>query len=213
MIPPLPDYRPLEEELSMIPPSPLAGIGLYCRMDYDRRHFSYLARYNRGVNAALLGLLASLPAEELSKPHGSHFGSIQGIMDHIISCDINWLRRFRELFGADEPLKRPRLSPPGHVWTSYVFPLVEEYARERAAVDAIFVDWISAADTSRFGEVLAYADSHGTPRRYFVREALDHVFNHQTHHRGQISQILDELGIEHDYSNLLDAAESPGEPA
>jgi uncharacterized damage-inducible protein DinB len=180
-------------------------------MDHDRSHFAFLARYNRETNGALSGLLAALPPSELSKPRGSYFGSIQGLLDHVIMCDINWLRRFRELFGGDEPLNRPRLSPPGHAWTTFEFPIFEEFARERAVVDAIFEDWIALADTARFGEVLAYSDSHGLPRRYCAREALDHVFNHQTHHRGQVSQILDELGIQHDYSNLLGSASPVGE--
>jgi uncharacterized damage-inducible protein DinB len=178
-------------------------------MDYDRSHFSYLARYNRGANEYLVGRLAALPAPELSKPRGSYFGSLQGVLDHIIMCDINWLRRFRILFQDDEALNRPRLAPPGSDWTKFEFPLFDEYRRERAVVDAIFMDWIGAADTTRFGEVLAYSDSEGRPKRYRLREALDHVFNHQTHHRGQVSQILDEMGIEHDYSNLIGFAESP----
>jgi uncharacterized damage-inducible protein DinB len=180
-------------------------------MDYDRRHFAYLARYNRAANESLVGYLASLPAGEVTKPRGSYFGSIQGILDHVIMCDINWLRRFRGLFAADEALNRPRLAPSGHAWTEYEFPVFDEYMRERAAVDSIFEDWIALADASRFGEVLAYSDSHGQPKRYYFRDALDHVFNHQTHHRGQVSQILDELGIKHDYSNLIGSAESPAD--
>ncbi len=180
-------------------------------MDYARSHFAYLARYNRGANTALVGHLSALPASEISKPRGSYFGSIQGILDHTIMCDINWLRRFRELFASDEPLNRPRLAPAGHAWTVFEFPVFEEFRRERAVVDAIFEDWVALADTDRFGEVLAYSDSHGSPRRYYMHEALDHVFNHQTHHRGQVSQILDELGIEHDYSNLVGCAAAPGE--
>jgi uncharacterized damage-inducible protein DinB len=179
-------------------------------MDYDRRHFSLLARYNREANEAMIAHLSSLGAEELAAPRGSHFGSIQGILDHVIMCDINWLRRFRELFSRDEPLNRPRLSPPGHAWTKFEFPDFGEYRRERAVVDAVFEDWVAAADTSRFGEVLAYRDSHDLPRRYYFRDALDHVFNHQTHHRGQVSQLLDQLGVEHDYSNLIGSAELPG---
>ena len=178
-------------------------------MDYDRRHFSYLARYNRRANEAMIGHLAALKAGETALPRGSFFGSIQGILDHVMSGDINWLRRFRELFGGDEPLTRARLSPSGHVWKTYEFPDFGDYRRERALVDAIFIDWIALADTARFGEVLAYNDSHGIPKRYYVRDALDHVFNHQTHHRGQVSQILDELGVEHDYSNLVNSAEIP----
>ena len=178
-------------------------------MDYDRRHFSYLARYNRSANEAMIAHLAELKAGETALPRGSFFGSIQGILDHVMSGDINWLRRLRELFGKDEPLTRARLSPPGYAWTAYEFPDFADYRRERALVDAIFTDWIALADTSRFGEVLAYKDSHGIPKRYYVRDALDHVFNHQTHHRGQVSQILDELGVKHDYSNLIGVAELP----
>jgi uncharacterized damage-inducible protein DinB len=178
-------------------------------MDYDRRHFALLAGYNRFANEQLIENLASLPQGALSAPRGSHFGSIQGILDHVIMCDINWLRRFRELFAKDEPLNRPRLRPEGHAWTVFEFPDFGEYRRERAIVDAIFADWIAMADTSRFGEVLSYRDSHDQPLRWYFRDALEHVFNHQTHHRGQVSQILDELGIEHDWSNIIGVAEVP----
>jgi uncharacterized damage-inducible protein DinB len=178
-------------------------------MDYDRRHFALFAAYNRFANEQLVLNLAALPAGELQKPRGSHFGSIQGLLDHVIMCDINWLRRFRELFPKDEPLNRPRLQPSGHAWTKFEFPDFEDYRRERALVDAIFEDWVAMADTGRFGEILSYRDSHDMPLRYYFRDALDHVFNHQTHHRGQVSQILDELGVEHDWSNIIGVADVP----
>jgi uncharacterized damage-inducible protein DinB len=178
-------------------------------MDFDRRHFSLLARYNRDANIVLLDLLSGVSSDELCRERGSYFGSIQGILDHIIAGDINWLRRFRELFGKDEPLNRDRLLPAGHEWTLYVFPGFGEYSRARSEVDAVFIDWIRIADTSRFGEVLRYKDSHGNARRYYFREILDHVFNHQTHHRGQVSQILDEMGVKHDFSNILGSLEIP----
>jgi uncharacterized damage-inducible protein DinB len=180
-------------------------------MDYDRRHFSYLARYNRASNEALVSLLDKLPPADIGAARGSYFGSIRGILDHLIMCDINWLRRFREIFPSLEPLNRPRLSPPGHAWTVFEFPDYAEFRIERAKVDTIIVDFVEAADTKRFGEVLAYSDSHGIARRYYFRDALEHVFNHQTHHRGQLSQILDELGVEHDYSNLIGVADAPAD--
>lgn len=178
-------------------------------MDLERRHFTQLARYNRSVNRALVESLLQLPAGTLVEPRGAYFRSIQGILDHLITCDINWLRRFRELFPDAEPLSRPRLAPAGHAWKNFSFPDFAEFRRERTVVDDLFVDWIALADVSRFGEVLSYRDSHDKPLRYFFRDALSHVFNHQTHHRGQLSQILDELEIEHDWSNLIGVAEIP----
>lgn len=178
-------------------------------MDYDRHHFSILARYNAAANRALFGHVAALGEEAYSAPRGSFFGSIGGILTHLISADINWLRRFRELFPAEPSLGHSRLEPAGHVWTKYAFDGFDGLASQRSVVDGIFESFVAGADTARFGEILAYSDSGGNPRRYVFREALDHVFNHQTHHRGQVSQILDELGVEHDFSDILDVLETP----
>jgi uncharacterized damage-inducible protein DinB len=179
------------------------------RMNPEQRHFAYLARYNRSANAQLLGHLEPLSADEIAKPRGSYFGSLQGILNHVLTADINWLRRFRDVFPTCEPLTRASLQPAGHTWKVYEPATFADYCRERAAVDAIFEDWIALADVSRFGEVTVYLDSHGKPRRFYVRDALDHVFNHQTHHRGQASQVLDEMGVVHDFSNLVAVAEIP----
>lgn len=171
--------------------------------NYERTHFTTLARYNAKANETLYGLLAALPGEEFEKPHGSYFISIKGILSHLITADINWLRRFRENFGDMELFSHPRLAPAGHAWTVYEFVSLRELARDRVVVDGLYSRFATEAGLERFGEALAYADSHGNPRRYVFRQILDHVFNHQTHHRGQVSQILDELGVEHDFSNIL----------
>ena len=178
-------------------------------MDYAQKHFQYLARYNKAANEAMVAHLSKLESAAMAAPRGSYFGSIQGILDHLITCDINWLRRFRELYLDASTLDVPRLAPAGHAWKEFAFPDFGEFRRERASVDSIIVGWLAEADPRRFGEVLVYRDSHDHPKRYILGEAMDHFFNHQTHHRGQVSQILDELGIEHDYSNLLDSAEIP----
>ncbi len=163
------------------------------------------------ANESLYSLVASLPAEAIGAPRGSFFDSIEGILRHTLTCDINWLRRFRGLFPELQALKAPRLEPAGSTWTRYEFGSFSELAEQRVLVDGLLHDFVGSAPLDRFGAVLSYADSHGTPRRYFFRDALDHVFNHQTHHRGQVSQILDELKVEHDFSNLLDACEIPVE--
>ncbi len=177
--------------------------------DYDRRRFILLARYNALSNETLNGILSALPREELTRPRGAYFGSIMGTLGHLLSCDENWLRRFRELCGSGAPLDHPRLEPDGHVWRPAAFTTFEEFISERQTVDGIFVEWAATVDTALFDRTLAYADSEGKPLRYQFRDAAEHVFNHQTHHRGQVSQLLDELGIKHDFSDLLNAAEIP----
>lgn len=179
-------------------------------INHDRRRFTTLARYNRSTNEALFKLFADLPKGVFDAERPCYFGSLRGIVKHLLISDINWMRRFREIFGSKTPLDHPRFAPEGHVWTKYDFEGgFEGLLKERKLVDGLIQDFAASADTDRFGEVLAYADSQGNPRRYYFRDALEHFFNHQTHHRGQASQILDELGVEHDFSNLLDVAELP----
>lgn len=178
-------------------------------IDHDRRRFVLLARYNALENESLNRLLADLPREELSKPRGAYFGSILGTLGHLLSCDENWLRRFRELCGTGAPLDHGRLEPAGHVWRPADFDGFEGFAAARSAVDGIFAQWAATVDTALFDRTLAYRDSFDAPLRYVFREAAEHVFNHQTHHRGQVSQMLDELGVKHDFSDLLNAAETP----
>jgi len=180
-------------------------------MDYIHRHFGYLARYNRTANEQLLTHLADLPTGELAKPRGSYYSSIQGLLGHVLTADINWLKRLRKQFASDEPLTRPTLTPPGPATTPYSFPELDAYRHDRAALDTIFEDWIALADPARLNAVLAYSDLRGNPRRYVVSDVLDHVFNHQTHHRGQVSQILDEMGVANDFSNLISVAEIPAD--
>ncbi len=177
------------------------------RTHFERAHFAILARYNGQANRELFDLLAALPPEEFTADHKSYFHSLKGILNHLLTCDINWMRRFREVFGAASPLDHPRLEPAGHAWTIYKCDTLSELRRERETVDRLLSAFVERADYARFGERLRYSDSHGTAREYTFREVLDHVFNHQTHHRGQVSQILDELGVEHDYSNILGVLE------
>jgi uncharacterized damage-inducible protein DinB len=49
-------------------------------------------------------------------------------------------------------------------------------------------------------------DYQNSKRREFTQkrwQALLHVFNHQTHHRGQVAQVLDEHGMENDVPNII----------
>jgi hypothetical protein len=56
-------------------------------------------------------------------------------------------------------------------------------------------------DLSKF---LDYKDSHGDPHHQEFGLVVLHVFNHQTHHRGMVSIYLEEMGVQNDYSNIMD---------
>ena len=75
--------------------------------------FQNLARHNERANQELYESLAHLTGHARRRDMGSWFGSLHGILNHIIICDINWLRRYRALEPDAPVLNDPALDPPG----------------------------------------------------------------------------------------------------
>jgi len=65
----------------------------------------------------------------------------------------------------------------------------------RVEEDSRIIAFVQPLDESAFEEVWEYRTSNGTPQRQRRREILAHLFNHETHHRGQAHAILTVLGV------------------
>jgi len=160
------------------------------------------ARYSRHANEVLFGVLESLKEESLSEEAGSFFGSILGLLNHNLVAGINWLNRFRH-----SGLSLPFLDTPALdiQYPGFGKPLhhgLKELRDHQTDVDRLFLTLTEELTEPMMGTVIVYTKPDGEEVRRVAWQALLHVFNHQTHHRGQISQILDSRGVEHDFSNL-----------
>ncbi len=145
-------------------------------------YFSTLARYHVWATARLLGALAPLRDDNYRRDVGLFFKSIHGTLSHLLVGEHIWFPRFSE--GAS-----PRLA------------LNAELEPDRRALDARLragtVRWgplIAAIDASRFSGTLDYTTTRGVPASLPFAATLGHVFNHGTHHRGQITAALTALG-------------------
>jgi uncharacterized damage-inducible protein DinB len=165
--------------------------------------FQNQARYNQRANRELFGHLAYLTGRARHRDTGSWFGSIHGIQNHLIICDINWLRRYRPLAPDSPVLKDPALDPPNLSWNHALHDGFTGLREHRAKIDHLIRAWFDAFPPSRYHEVFAYQDSAGKTLTAMAGRAFEFLFSHQTHHRGQISQILDTLGLP---NNLADNA-------
>jgi uncharacterized damage-inducible protein DinB len=169
---------------------------------YDlQQTFCSLARYNERANLEMFEVLAGLTGRARRRDTGSWFGSLLGILNHIIICDINWLRRYRPLSPGSPVLNDPALDPPNLSWDHDLHGDFRGLREHRARVDVLIRSWFEAFPTSRCNEVFSYSDSAGTNRKAVAAQAFEFLFLHQAHHRGQISQILDNLGLP---NNLAD---------
>jgi uncharacterized damage-inducible protein DinB len=165
--------------------------------------FVLLAEYNATTNGEVLEILRGVPAEDLDRNLGSFFGSILGIMNHILVSDVAWLRRFStavaELAQLEQGLPRVEVKK----LTDVIWPDLGTFSPVRQQVDTLIMHGFQVLPEERFTAVLRYRNWRGEEQEKIAWKAFLHFFNHQTHHRGQVSALLDRLSVKNDYSNLI----------
>ena len=178
---------------------------------YDlKQSFQNLARYNQRVNQEMYEILSSLTDRARKKDVGSWFGSIHSVLNHLIICDLNWLRRYRSLSPDSPVLTDPRLDPPNLSWEHDLHDNFASLWKDRAVVDERIRAWFDEFPLSRYDENFQYRDSVGKLRNALAGAAFEFLFLHQTHHRGQISQILDNIGLPNNFADNGAYLEGPG---
>jgi uncharacterized damage-inducible protein DinB len=148
-----------------------------------KRHFAMMAGYNRWANGRLYNMAAALPDELLRKSVGVYFKSLLGTLNHLLTADRIWMSRLEGR--GDHPNKLDAL-------------IHEELAPLRAARDAEdqrIVNFVEALGETDFEKPWSYRTLNGTPQQQPLRDILAHLFNHQTHHRGQAHAALTLLGV------------------
>src|SRR5690606_33942597 len=146
-------------------------------------HFTQLARYHAWATARLLDAVALLPEDGYRRGVGLFFGSLHGTLNHLLVAEhLLWFVRFAE--GAS-----PRVA------------LDAEVERDRARLDARLrtgaARWeplIASWPAARWEGSLDYTTMRGVQASLPFAATLVHVFNHGTHHRGQITAALTSMG-------------------
>lgn len=148
-----------------------------------KQHFMMLAAYNQWANNRIYDAAAELTDEEFSRDVGAFFGSMMGTLNHLLVTDRIWMKRFTG--EGDAP---SRLDAILHK----AFPVLRTM---RENEDRRILDWIEPLDAKALAGRFTYmtaTDMRTISQR--LPPALDHLFNHQTHHRGQAHMILTILG-------------------
>jgi uncharacterized damage-inducible protein DinB len=167
-------------------------------------HYSALAHYNTWMNERLYGVCATLPDAERTRDRGAFFRSIHGTLNHLLLTDRAWLGRFtgdpaiaesRDAAGMPIPFSG-RLDQE-------LYADFDLLRRERAQTDAAIEAWVADLDEERLGAQIAYRSSKGERHAHPLWWAVLHFFNHQTHHRGQVTTLLTQLGHDPGVTDLI----------
>jgi uncharacterized damage-inducible protein DinB len=153
--------------------------------------FQSIARYNKSVSNILIGLLEKMTPEERNREFDTYHKSILGMMSHVLRSDSKWLVRFHQLKDDNFNEVVSKLEDP-----SNIIPL-------RRETDDRIIRLIESWRTRDFNENVEIEFGKGKIKKELWKLILQ-WFNHQTHHRGGISVLLDMQGIENDYSGMID---------
>ncbi|MGH7002668.1 MAG: DinB family protein, partial [Alphaproteobacteria bacterium] len=156
--------------------------------DYART----LAAYNRWMNGTVYAAAARLSDAERKRDLGAFFKSLHGTLNHILVGDRMWMGRL-----TGQPVSFPSLAHE-------LCAGFDELRRERAVTDDAIDAFVETLTPERNAGPLRYRTAINPRNAAFpFGFVLTHFFNHQTHHRGQATTLLMQLGVDPGLTDLL----------
>lgn len=160
--------------------------------------YGWMARYNRWMNEKLYAVCAELSDEARKEDRRAPFTSIHGTLNHLLLADRVWLGRFT---GAPFPAR----SLDQELYADF-----DELRRERVKTDDEIEAWVNGLTDEALAAPFRFT-SMMNPQTFEgpLWFTVAHFFNHQTHHRGQLTTLLEQAGADFGVTDLLRLPDSP----
>jgi uncharacterized damage-inducible protein DinB len=163
------------------------------------------ALYNQAADKAFLSILNGLSNDEREQDRGSYYKSLSGLAAHILGGTAHMLTMFKDATAQNAAAAKAlaaleAITPPPQG------PLSEAQWKQLAAgieaADAAHIDFVKALTEEDLKSPVKVAWYKGNPDSVPLFFMLNQITTHGTHHRGQISQALDALKIDNNYSGM-----------
>lgn len=154
--------------------------------------FRLKADYNRWMNQKLYAVCAAIPDEARRRDLGAFFRSIHGTLNHLLLVDRLWLGR---ITGDAFPIR----SLDQELYEGF-----EALKRERERTDATIGALVDELQPAHLAQPVSYTS--------FLKQesvtlplglVLTHLFHHQTHHRGQVTALISQLGYDVGVTDMI----------
>lgn len=153
-------------------------------------YFQLMAQYNYWMNGKIYAICDGIPDSERKRDQGAYFSSIHGTLNHILFGDLAWMGRFTE-------------TPTKYRIGEEIYSDYEELRKRRVDMDRIIIDWTQDLTEEWLASIFEFTSmADGKTRKMPARILVTHMFNHQTHHRGQLTTILNQMGIDSGITDL-----------
>ena len=164
-----------------------------------------LTKYNREANFKAVKILEGMTEEERYADRKAYFKSLHGLLDHIATSAI-FYQRILKTNNPDLPSLSHKYSDFKYERGKIGFPDFAELKSAVQTLDESYIQTVNQLTEEDLTKQFTYESPYGvmklTPALTILR-----IVNHGTHHRGQISQILDAMNIENDFSRIAESYE------
>ncbi|GAB1262714.1 DinB family protein [Aurantivibrio plasticivorans] len=169
----------------------------------DKSTLTLFAQYNQLMNEKVYAAAKSLGTPIVTNDYNAFFRSILGTLNHILVADIIWLTRF-----ANHPAQFRALNiiadfPKPTSLDQIIYDDLEKLEESRASLDAAIIEFIHELKSEHLTSNLTYHNTKGASFTKAFLHLLHHFFNHQTHHRGQVTTLLSQHSTDIGSTDLL----------
>jgi uncharacterized damage-inducible protein DinB len=134
---------------------------------------------NHLANHRLHTSMRALSAADLQAPRTSFFPTLMGTLNHILEVDLYYIAVLHGQADADQ------------IWRRFVpANTLVDLAAQQAASDQCLIHWLQAADDAALDRAVHMPRGGGRVQTDLAAHMLQHLFMHQTHHRGQVHAML-----------------------
>ncbi len=168
-----------------------------------QHNFSLLARYNQWMNNKLYQLASTLRPDELLEHRGAFFGSVAGILNHLLVADLIWLNRFSQLATQPQSLLPLKQFPLPTALDQLLYQDFTQLYQARQHIDCLILAFVAEMDETQLQQLLSYKNIKGELMQKKLASVMQHLFNHQTHHRGQLTTLFSQMGLDVGVTDLL----------
>lgn len=161
------------------------------------QHAQTMARYNRWMNEKIYVACDQLTDEERKQDCGAFFRSVHSTLNHLIWGDYMWLGRFAQ--GTPHAKDYPMAAMGVDLYDDW-----NTLKTARIAMDANILSWTATLDADWLARDFTWYS--GVTKSMRTKPAwllMTHLFNHQTHHRGQVTTLLSQRGIDPGDTDLM----------
>lgn len=146
--------------------------------------------YHYWANRRMLDACESLTPEQWGKPLGHSWGSVHGLLAHMLAAEVLWLLRWKG-------------TSPTSLLNAEEVPTLADVRRRWADQETDMRRFIALCDDARLNALLHYRTTRGDPQSDLLGVLMLHVANHGTHHRGELAAMLALLNAPHPEDDLI----------